>query len=105
MIGLLLQIFVSLVVAMGIGLGVGLVLGRRQFADRPVASTTTPVDVTMIEEIVDREAELIERLSQAEDDLRAHAVELADANEEITALLDQLYEARSIAASDTPPLR
>lgn len=100
MIAILLQVFVSLVVAMGVGLGVGLVIGRQR-----VPGEHAPADPELLAEIVGREAELIERLSRAEDDLRAHAVELADANEEITVLLDRLFEARSRAGSDTPPPR
>ena len=48
------------------------------------------------EEEVEEEAEadLIEALRRARSDLEAHAVELADANEEITCLLEELHEAR-----------
>lgn len=93
MIGLLLQIFVSLVVAMALGLGMGLLLGRR--APDEVVVDPRSIDIALLQEVVAREAELIERLSRAEEDLRAHADELADANEEINCLLDDLHEARS----------
>ncbi|MEM7140854.1 MAG: hypothetical protein AAF548_07440 [Actinomycetota bacterium] len=101
MIAELAVVFVSLVVAMALGLGMGLLIGRRAIPG-PDARAGERFDVALLQEVVAREAELIERLSRAEDDLAAHAVELADANEEIICLLDDLHEARS--SSPTEPL-
>lgn len=91
MAGLLGQILVSLVAALGIGLSIGLLLARSRGGD-------TEAGERALTELVAREAALIEELARARDDLQAHAVELADANAEITFLLNEVHEARSPTA-------
>ena len=87
MTSLLAQLFVALGVTLVVGFALGFTFG----ASREPREDTHAPD---LDEVVQREASLIEQLARADDDLRAHALELADANEEITSLLDQLHEAR-----------
>lgn len=86
------QLFVALGVSLVVGFALGFTFGVARPLDEP-ADRALSGD-TSLDEIVQREASLIEQLARADDDLRAHALELADANEEITCLLEQLHEAR-----------
>lgn len=88
---LLAQLFVALGVALVVGFALGFTFGVSRDRDQEEAP---PPGEPGLDEIVQREAALIEQLARADDDLRAHALELADANEEITCLLEQLHEAR-----------
>lgn len=87
------QLFVALGVSLVVGFALGFTFGASR-EPRTDAASPPPNDVTGLDEVVQREAALIEQLARADDDLRAHALELADANEEITCLLEQLHEAR-----------
>lgn len=96
------QLFVALGVSVVVGFALGFTFGVARPLDEADARTSpgdtapaeTNLDEIALDEIVQREASLIEQLARADDDLRAHALELADANEEITCLLEQLHEAR-----------
>lgn len=101
---ILAQVFIALVVSLLFGFLAGLAIGAHRRSTIAPAATTSrepgagaaneAVDPTELRTLVEREASLIEALARADDDLRAHARELADANEEINCLLEQLHEAR-----------
>lgn len=78
-------------VALALSAALGFVIGLRY-------ARTVPETTTVDDEVAVDEATMAERLEQAEADLAAHAVELRDANEEITCLLEQLHEARTETA-------
>lgn len=90
------QLFVALGVSLVVGFALGFTFGvsRDRRDDQAQTPIPLPTGDNELDEIVQREASLIEQLARADDDLRAHAVEIADANEEITCLLEQLHEAR-----------
>ena len=101
MSGLLAQLFVALGVTMTAGIVLGFTLGahRPRLRDEGRSSPGNTGDEGAehegdLDEVVQREAGLIEALARADDDLHARARELAVANEEITCLLEQLHEAR-----------
>ena len=91
-------------VALGVSAILGYVVGYTMAAtEREVPTDGGEADHT--ERLESRGAaaeaddDLAARLARAEDDLAAHAVELATANEEITVLLERLHEARSSRSS------
>ena len=86
---ILAQLFVALAVSLVVGFTLGFTFGVGRRRPPHAASSDHLADV------VEREASLIEDLARADADRRARARELADANEEITCLLEQLHEARS----------
>ncbi|MEM8706680.1 MAG: hypothetical protein AAGE98_09505 [Actinomycetota bacterium] len=96
---ILAQMFVALGVSLvaGFALGFTFGIGRRR-ADDPTTSESVE-----LAEVVEREAGLIEALARADADRLAHSAELADANEEIICLLEQLHEARSPSPETSAP--
>lgn len=89
---ILAQLFVALGVSLVVGFALGFTFGVGRRRPGAPASTTESADLA---EVVEREASLIEALARADADRVAHSAELADANEEIICLLEQLHEARS----------
>ncbi len=85
------DVLVQLFVALGVSIVGGFVLGFTAGVHRRPGRPAPAPDLAAV---VEREASLIEALARADADLQAHATELADANEEIVCLLDQLHEAR-----------
>lgn len=70
MTAVLIGVFLALLAALALGIAMGYFLAQT------------------------RDHGLNEQLDRANADLEAHAVELADANEEITCLLEELHRAR-----------
>ena len=97
------QILIFMTAALAIGMATGVALARSRSQSAALNDADTEViddSISTLEDAVDREAMLIEQLERAHDDLRAHGVELEDANAEIMYLLEELHEVRYMAPQE-----